>query len=117
MSYPLTHVRARTHTHTHTHPHTHTHTPTLDLARDILKSDTASVDIPEAFLNLGEGTLGGRFTTIEGLLVQVKDQLRGQFDLHTKARSGVPAWSAAIAVLSTPPRHGFLLPPSAPLLV
>ena len=31
--------------------------------------------IPEIDLELVEGTLGGRFTTVEGLLVQVKDQV------------------------------------------
>jgi len=50
-------------------------TSTLDLSRDILKSDTAAVRIPEIELELVEGTLGGRFTTVEGLLVAIKEQL------------------------------------------
>jgi len=33
------------------------------------------VSIPELELELGEGTLGGRFTTIEGLLTRVKEQV------------------------------------------
>jgi len=33
------------------------------------------VRIPEIDLELVEGTLGGRFTTVEGLLVSIKDQL------------------------------------------
>ena len=47
----------------------------MDLDRDILKSETASVSIPELGVQLTCGALGGRFTTIEGLLNQVKDQL------------------------------------------
>lgn len=50
-----------------------------DLSRDILKSETASLEIPEIQLELHTGTLGGKFTTIEGLLQSVKDQLK---ELH-----------------------------------
>lgn len=46
-----------------------------DLARDILKSETCGMTIPELNLDLTPGTLGGRFTTIEGLLRQVRDEL------------------------------------------
>lgn len=52
-----------------------------DLARDILKSETCGLVIPELNLDLTPGTLGGRFTTIEGLLSQVYDEL------HTKVFS------------------------------
>ncbi|PVU96673.1 hypothetical protein BB559_002295 [Furculomyces boomerangus] len=46
-----------------------------DLSRDILKSETCGLEIPEIDLHLTFGTLGGRFTTIEGLLRQVYDDL------------------------------------------
>eukprot|EP00735_Rhodelphis_limneticus_P002170 TRINITY_DN12953_c0_g1::TRINITY_DN12953_c0_g1_i1::g.11075::m.11075 TRINITY_DN12953_c0_g1::TRINITY_DN12953_c0_g1_i1::g.11075 ORF type:complete len:471 (-),score=146.63,sp/O13724/ZPR1_SCHPO/45.11/3e-127,zf-ZPR1/PF03367.8/5.6e-53,zf-ZPR1/PF03367.8/2.9e-54,HypA/PF01155.14/0.054,HypA/PF01155.14/41,Zn-ribbon_8/PF09723.5/8.8e+02,Zn-ribbon_8/PF09723.5/3.3,Zn-ribbon_8/PF09723.5/1.6e+03,Zn-ribbon_8/PF09723.5/41,Pox_A22/PF04848.8/23,Pox_A22/PF04848.8/11,UPF0547/PF10571.4/0.37,UPF0547/PF10571.4/7.2e+02,OrfB len=46
-----------------------------DLNRDVLKSDTARIDVPEVGLELLPGTLGGRFTTIEGLLTEAKEQL------------------------------------------
>lgn len=46
-----------------------------DLARDILKSETCGLSIPELNLDLTPGTLGGRFTTIEGLLTQVSTEL------------------------------------------
>jgi len=46
-----------------------------DLARDILKSETAELTIPEIDLHLNPGTLGGRFTTLEGLLKQVFEEL------------------------------------------
>lgn len=47
-----------------------------DLSRDILKSETCGLSIPEINLELTQGTLGGRFTTVEGLLRQVHDELR-----------------------------------------
>lgn len=62
-----------------------------DLSRDILKvysfssslsliltslqSDTAGLSVPEIDLVLAHGTLGGRFTTLEGLLEQVYEEL------------------------------------------
>jgi len=46
-----------------------------DLTRDILKSETAQVDIPEIALELAPGTLGGKFTTLEGLLDLIKSEL------------------------------------------
>ena len=49
-----------------------------DLSRDILKSDTCAMASKELDLSIQPGTLGGRFTTIEGLLTQVRDQLHGQ---------------------------------------
>ncbi|EGV64160.1 zf-ZPR1-domain-containing protein [Yamadazyma tenuis ATCC 10573] len=49
-----------------------------DLARDILKSETCGMTIPELNLDLTSGTLGGRFTTIEGLLTQVKEELHSR---------------------------------------
>ena len=46
-----------------------------DLNRDLLKSDNASFEIPEIDFCMGEGTLGGKFTTIEGLLKDCIAQL------------------------------------------
>lgn len=46
-----------------------------DLAREVLKSDTAGVAIPELDLELGEGGLDGLYTTIEGLLKKMRDRL------------------------------------------
>ncbi|GFZ43933.1 Zinc finger protein ZPR1 [Saitozyma sp. JCM 24511] len=46
-----------------------------DLARDMLKSDTAGLEIPEIDLVLQPGTLGGRFTTLEGLLNEIYNEL------------------------------------------
>ena len=47
-----------------------------DLNRDILKSQSCVVNIPECQVNMGAGTMGARFTTVEGLLTQVRDDLR-----------------------------------------
>ena len=58
---------------------------TADLSRDILKSETCALKSPELGLEVQPGTLGGRFTTVEGLLTQVRDQLRGQiFDVESR---------------------------------
>lgn len=46
-----------------------------DLSRDILKSETCTLEIPEIDLHLTTGSLGGRFTTLEGLLRQVYNEL------------------------------------------
>lgn len=47
-----------------------------DLSRDILKSESCAMSCPELNLSVEPGTLGGRFTTVEGILTQVKDDLR-----------------------------------------
>ncbi|KAH9946538.1 zf-ZPR1-domain-containing protein [Amylocystis lapponica] len=46
-----------------------------DLSRDILKSESCGLTIPEIDLVLQAGTLGGRFTTLEGILDQVYEEL------------------------------------------
>ena len=67
-----------------------------DLSRDLLKSETCVLKVPEIDLYVEPGTLGGRFTTVEGLLTQVQDQLRGQVydigsteDTHNSETSGI----------------------------
>ena len=53
-----------------------------DLERDILKSETCLLKIPECRVEVTPGTMGGRFTTVEGLVTQVRDDLKGTiFDL------------------------------------
>ncbi|CCW65712.1 unnamed protein product [Phytomonas sp. EM1] len=46
-----------------------------DLKRDVLKSETATLTIPEVDLELAPGTLGGFFSSVEGTLVMVREQL------------------------------------------
>ena len=48
-----------------------------DLRRDILKGESCSLRIPECELQVEPGTMGGRFTTVEGLIVQIRDDLKG----------------------------------------
>lgn len=66
----------------------------IDLSRDILKSDSCVLSSEELELSVQPGTLGGRFTTIEGLLTEIRDQLHGQiFDadnLDFKASDSMP---------------------------
>lgn len=60
----------------------------VDLARDILKSESCALECPELSLSVNPGTLGGRFTTVEGLLTQVRDDLHNQIfeaDADTEA--------------------------------
>lgn len=51
-------------------------TDPVDLNRDILKSETCEVKIPSLDFVTQAGTLGGRFTTLEGLLTNIKEQLQ-----------------------------------------
>ncbi|CAI0375472.1 unnamed protein product [Linum tenue] len=46
-----------------------------DLSRDVIKSDTAGVTIPELDLELTSGTLGGLVTTVEGLVTKISESL------------------------------------------
>ncbi|XP_050413365.1 zinc finger protein ZPR1 [Patella vulgata] len=46
-----------------------------DLSRDLLKTETSSISIPELELESQMGTLGGKFTTVEGILINIRDQL------------------------------------------
>jgi zinc finger protein len=46
-----------------------------DLNRDLIKSEFATFEIPEVEFYMNSGTLGGKFTTIEGLLKDCREQL------------------------------------------
>ncbi|XP_060808184.1 zinc finger protein ZPR1 [Amyelois transitella] len=52
-----------------------------DFSRDILKSETCTMSIPELELEVGGRALGGRFSTAEGLLRATADQLAGSPEL------------------------------------
>ncbi|KAL9118974.1 MAG: hypothetical protein Q9187_004468 [Circinaria calcarea] len=61
----------------------------IDLRRDILKSETCCLRIPACRVEVVPGTMGGRFTTVEGLLTQIRDDLRGSiFDVDDASCSG-----------------------------
>ncbi|NXG37181.1 ZPR1 protein, partial [Dromaius novaehollandiae] len=60
-----------------------------DMTRDVLKSETCSVEIPELEFELGMGALGGKFTTLEGLLKDIKDLVeRNPFSLGDSSAPG-----------------------------
>merc|ERR1711912_68067 len=44
----------------------------IDLARDVLKSDSCGLAIPEFDFEMGRGAIQGKFTTVEGLLGDIK---------------------------------------------
>ncbi|XP_023022950.2 zinc finger protein Zpr1 [Leptinotarsa decemlineata] len=46
-----------------------------DFSRDLLKSETCHLQIPQLQFEVGPNALGGRFTTVEGLIAAIKDQL------------------------------------------
>ncbi|XP_078537990.1 zinc finger protein ZPR1 [Lissotriton helveticus] len=48
-------------------------TDSSDMTRDLLKSETCNIYIPELEFELGMGALGGKFTTVEGLLKDIRD--------------------------------------------
>ncbi|KAL8672806.1 MAG: hypothetical protein Q9168_002743 [Polycauliona sp. 1 TL-2023] len=61
----------------------------LDLQRDILKSETCYLKIDEIDVEVAPGTMGGRFTTVEGLLTQIRDDTKGTvFDMDDSESTG-----------------------------
>lgn len=46
-----------------------------DFSRDLLKSETCDMEIPELELEVGPTILGGRFTTVEGIIAAMREQL------------------------------------------
>lgn len=55
-----------------------------DFSRDLIKSDTARLIIPQAGLELEPGTLGSKFTTVEGIIRDARDALS---ELHRFVQS------------------------------
>lgn len=51
-------------------------TSEVDLKRDLFKSETCNVKIPELELELDYGTLGGVLTTVEGLLEKISTHMK-----------------------------------------
>ncbi|XP_041373546.1 zinc finger protein ZPR1-like [Gigantopelta aegis] len=47
-----------------------------DMLRDVIKSESSKIIIPDLDFETGSGTLGGKFSTVEGLLIDIKTQLR-----------------------------------------
>lgn len=51
-------------------------TSVADLKRDLFKSESCCVKIPDLELELDYGTLGGAYTTVEGLLEKIKGHMK-----------------------------------------
>ncbi|KAL8712974.1 MAG: hypothetical protein Q9220_002834 [cf. Caloplaca sp. 1 TL-2023] len=57
-------------------------TEVRDLSRDILKSESCCLRIEEIGVEVSPGSMAGRFTTVEGLLSQIRDDMRSTvFDI------------------------------------
>jgi len=50
-------------------------TDPTDLTRDVLTSETCCFSIPEFEIEINSMSMGGKFTTLEGLLVNVREQI------------------------------------------
>ncbi|KAM6157666.1 zinc finger protein ZPR1 isoform 2-T2 [Rhynchocyon petersi] len=60
-----------------------------DMTRDLLKSETCSVEIPELEFELGMAVLGGKFTTLEGLLKDIRELVtKNPFTLGDSSNPG-----------------------------
>lgn len=81
-----------------------------DLSRDILKSESCELSVRELSLNVEPGTLGGRFTTVEGLLAQVRDDLKASVFSAEGTGSDVSAGAAVNTTATTMPRGGDSMP-------
>ncbi len=51
------------------------HKISISCHSDVLKSDSALIRLPELELELSHGTLGGLYTTVEGLLLKIARNL------------------------------------------
>ena len=99
-----------------------------DLNRDVFKSDTTLLEIPELDLELQPGTLGSMYTTIEGLLDKIITHLedvnpfgKGDSDTNVKFIDFIEKLKEIMAggkpftiVLDDPLSNCFIYNPNAP---
>ena len=104
-----------------------------DMSRDVIKSDTAAVEIPEVELVMEGGSLGGMYTTVEGLLTALLDKLlegnpfmshsadsaedsrRSAFDLFTERLTAVRDGAVPFTLrLRDPLANSWIYSPTAP---
>lgn len=57
-----------------------------DFSRDVLKSETCSLRIPEIDCEVGGHALNGRFTTVEGILIAMRDQIVESMSMFKDSR-------------------------------
>lgn len=85
------------------------HTPTkitlevssvVDLERDIVKSETSRVEIPELGLELEPGTLGNRYSTLESLLSAIVEDMSSAM-LFAGVEGGLESFLSTLEDLRT----------------
>jgi zinc finger protein len=72
-----------------------------DMTRDVLKSDSAMVIIPELDLELQHGTLGGVYTTVEGLLKKISESLVANNPFYTGDSSRLHHFNPSASIEGT----------------
>uniref|UniRef100_A0A8R7TP57 Zinc finger ZPR1-type domain-containing protein n=1 Tax=Triticum urartu TaxID=4572 RepID=A0A8R7TP57_TRIUA len=82
-----------------------------DLSRDVIKSDSAAVSVPELELELSSGTLGGIVTTVEGLIVKICEGMFATYILMPPLFMGPKLTARAMLILvkALERVHGFQL--------
>ncbi|VAH39425.1 unnamed protein product [Triticum turgidum subsp. durum] len=82
-----------------------------DLSRDVIKSDSAAVSVPELELELSSGTLGGIVTTVEGLIVKICEGMFATYMLMPPLFMGpkLTARTMLVLVKALERVHGFQL--------
>ncbi|TRY71639.1 hypothetical protein TCAL_05293, partial [Tigriopus californicus] len=63
-------------------------TDPTDLSRDVLKAETCNVALPDLDFEIGGFALGGRFTTLEGLLQNILEKVEDNPFLGTASSTG-----------------------------
>jgi ZPR1 zinc finger protein len=77
-----------------------------DFTRDLIKGDTASVEIPEIDLRVEQGSLGGMYTTVEGLLAAIRGKLLETDAFMSESTDGAKAGVAGMGGASHSTAHG-----------
>ncbi|GBG27334.1 Zinc finger protein ZPR1-like [Hondaea fermentalgiana] len=104
-----------------------------DMSRDVVKSNSSGVFIPELEIEVTQGSLGGMYTTVEGLLTLVKetlfegqaadfstgdsaqDSVRGKFqELETRFEGMIAGEEAFTLVIRDPLANSYIYSPTAP---
>lgn len=69
------------------------------------QSESCGLSIPEIDLVLQAGTLGGRFTTLEGILDQVYEELSEKVFAGSDSRGDKPAFETFLKKLKEVSKH------------
>ena len=105
----------------------------IDMNRDVVKSTSAGLIIPQLDLEVTPGSLGGMYTTVEGMLTTIRDKLENSDfaafasgdsatpETHNKFDQFIEGFDRIIAgeeaftfILDDPLANSFLYSPTAP---